>query len=141
MSQVVLLAADKPLPLYSRREMRTSVETVGDETFTISCESGFRVSEHHYYRRATDELGYPIKPYQYELSLERNEAGLRDLRAYLTRHFTPGEEVELWSIWLDNGLGRRPPHFCGSLADFDMDTLEQLLPPHKPGMCWLTITT
>ena len=155
MSRVYLLAADKPLPLCDRQAERTStmvlpdIPALGDKRgAAISCTAlrGFCVSEHTYYRHAVDILNYPIKPYQYELELELHEDDLRHLLEYLSSHFSPGETVELWSIWvgIDNN-GRLPPHYTGKLADFDMDTLEQLLKPGNtpsgiPGQCRLTVT-
>ena len=146
MSRVCLIAADKPLPLCDRQAERTSAVTVSGKAFTASFVRGFRVAEHTYYRSAVDILNYPIKPYQYELELELHEDDLRHLLEYLSAHFSPGETVELWSIWvgIDNN-GRLPPHYTGKLADFGMDTLEQLLKPGNnpsgvPGQCRITVT-
>ena len=145
MSRVHLIAADKPLPLCDRQEERASVTTVSGSSHTISFVRGFRVAEHSYYRHAVDILEYPIKPYQYELDAELHTDDLRHLKAYLREHFAPGETVELWSIWV-GGCDERhaPPHYRGALADFDMDTLEQLLHPGttdgSPGQCRMTIT-
>ena len=146
MSRVCLIAADKPLPLCDRQAERASAVTVSDKAFTVSFVRGFRVAEHTYYRSAVDILNYPIKPYQYELELELHEDDLRHLLEYLSAHFSPGETVELWSIWvgIDNN-GRLPPHYTGKLADFGMDTLEQFLKPEAasrtdPGQCRITVT-
>ena len=146
MSRVYLIAADKPLPLCDRQAERASAVTVSDKAFTVSFVRGFRVAEHTYYRSAVDILNYPIKPYQYELELELHEEDLRHLLEYLSAHFSPGETVELWSIWvgIDNN-GRLPPHYAGKLADFGMDTLEQFLKPEAasrtdPGQCRITVT-
>ncbi len=155
MSRVYLIAADKPLPLCDRQAERTTVKLLpdlpafGDKqgvTVSFTALRGFRVAEHTYYRHAVDILNYPIKPYQYELELELHEDDLRHLREYLSAHFAPGETVELWSIWvgIDND-GRLPPHYAGKLADFDMDTLEQLVcpgntPSGAPGQCRITVT-
>ena len=146
MSRVCLIAADKPLPLCDRQAERASAVTVSDKAFTVSFVRGFRVAEHTYYRSAVDILNYPIKPYQYELELELHEDDLRHLLEYLSAHFSPGETVELWSIWvgIDNN-GRLPPHYTGKLADFGMDTPEQFLKPEAasrtdPGQCRITVT-
>ena len=146
MSRVYLMAADKPLPLCDRQAERTSVVRAMGKAFTVTTVRGFRVAEHSYYRHAVDILNYPIKPYQYELAVELREDDLRHLKEYLARHFIPGETVELWSIWVgvDND-DRLPSHYTGTLADFDMDTLEQFLKPETasradPGQSRFTIT-
>ena len=146
MSRVHLIAADKPLPLCDRRAERTKTVTVQGSLFTVTAEAGFAVREHAYYRHAVDILNYPIKPYPYELELELHEDDLRHLKEYLSTQFSSGETVELWSIWvgIDND-GHLPPHYSGKLADFGMDTLEQLLRPEKsspknPGQCRITVT-
>ena len=155
MSRVYLIAADKPLPLCDRQAERTTVKLLPDlpalkdkrgTAISYTGLQGFRVAEHTYYRSAVDILNYPIKPFQYELELELHEDDLRHLLEYLSAHFSPGETVELWSIWvgIDNN-GRLPPHYTGKLADFGMDTLEQLLKPGNtpsgvPGQCRITVT-
>ena len=66
------------------------------------------------------------------------------MKSYLTEHFASGEEAEFWNLWV--GMDRDDPlfHFRGNLADFDMDTLEQLLEPlparGKIGQCRMTVT-
>ena len=146
MSRVHLIAADKPLPLRDRQAERTSTTKVSGREYTISFVRGFRVAEHTYYRHAVDILNYPIKPYQYELAIELHEDDLRHLTEYLAANFSPGETVELWSIWVGiDSSDRPPPHYTGTLADFDMDTLEQFLKPENasrrhPGQCRMTIT-
>ncbi len=155
MSRVYLIAADKPLPLCDRQAERTTVKLLPDlpalkdkrgTAISYTYLQGFRVAEHTYYRSAVDILNYPIKPFQYELELELHTDDLRHLKEYLSAHFAPGETVELWSIWvgIDND-GQPPPHYSGNLADFDMDTLEQLLNPENasqmsPGQCRITVT-
>ena len=52
MSRVYVLASDRPL---------TGMEELS------------------YYRRAVEELGYPMKPFRYELSLENKEKDLENL--------------------------------------------------------------
>ena len=143
MSRVLLIAADQSLPLCNYQESRTEHIKAAGQHVTLTLESGFKVEEHRYYRAATDELGYPIKPYQYELSLEKNETDLQNLRDYLTQHLSPGQTVQLWNLWVGDLYGvRRPVQHCGRLADFDMETLEQFFPdPLKDNpQCWLTIT-
>ena len=143
MSRVMLIAADKPLPLCCHHEIRTKYVVIEGKTHTISFPRGFQVSEHSYYRDCVDGLGFPMKPYQYELDLELNESDLHHLRIYLSENFSAGETVELWSIWQSNEFGKCPPHYVGTLADVDMETLEQFLwddPTGDPGQCWLTIT-
>ena len=144
MSRVCLIAADKPLPLCDRQAERASAVTVSGKAFTVSFVRGFRVAEHTYYRSAVDILNYPIKPYQYELELELHEDDLRHLLEYLSAHFSPGETVELWSIWAGIDQSGSLPHYKGLLKDFDMDTMEQFLKPGPengaPGQCRITIT-
>lgn len=106
MSHVSLIAANKSLPL---------------------CEyEAFRVLPHEYYRFAVDELGLDLKPFQYELDVQLSQASLEHLLSYLRENFSPGEEAELWSLWVGTGGGTRPRRYRGSLADFDLDTLEML---------------
>ena len=122
MSCVYLLAADKELPLVNCQEFR--VKTI--RKVEVGMEAGFKLEPHRYYRESVDELGYPMKHYQYELSLEADQGDLRSLRQYLSGHLSPGERVELWHLWV--GTERpRPACFHGTLADFDMDTLRQFL--------------
>lgn len=108
MSQVMLIAADKPLPL-----------TGGT--------NGFRVEEHVYYRPAVDLLGYPMKRCQYELEFEEDKLELQCFRRYMKENCSSGESVELWRLWLTDGLGSRPVRYRGALAEFDRETLEQFL--------------
>ena len=142
MSQVLLLTADKPLPLCDRQEERESVSVVNGREYQISFVRGFRVAEHSYYRHAVDELGHSMKPYQYELEL--HEEDLAAFRAYLETQFASGEEAELWSLWVGVDQSGHVPHYRGRLYDFDMDTLAQLYrPPNHnglPGQCRMTIT-
>ena len=78
MSRVILLAADRPLPLMEpafrriRRTGRFVVET-----------DGFSVRPHEYYRGAVDELELELKPIQYELNLQATQEQMEGLRAYL----------------------------------------------------------
>ena len=142
MSRVCLIAADKPLPLCDAQAERTSVISVTGKSFTVTALRGFRVAEHSYYRQAVEVLNYPIKPHQYELELEHHPDDLAHLLEYLRSNFTSGETLELWSIWVGTDQSR-PVRYSGGLADFDMDTLEQLLnPPEQdgaPGQCCLTV--
>ncbi len=133
MSRVYLIAADKPLPLCDRREERTA--TVG--TYTVSALCGFSVAEHRYYRSAVDLLSLPMKPCQYEMQLECSERDLSSLRGYLAEQFSPGERVELWSLWVGIDEMPRPVRYQGELAAFDLETLEQFLA--APQIC-ITIT-
>ena len=122
MSCVYLLAADRELPLIDCQEFR--VMTV--RKTEIGMEAGFKLEPHQYYRRSVDELGYPMKHYQYELSLEADQGDLSSLRQYLSGHLSPGETVELWHLW----AGSEHPRLVrihGTLSDFDMDTVRQFL--------------
>ena len=142
MSRVCLIAADKPLPLQNQQAERTSTVHVMGESFTVTALRGFRVGEHSYYRHAVELLNYPMKPHQYELELEHHSDDLAHLLAYLRSNFASGETVELWSIWVGEDQCR-PVRYSGTLAEFDMDTLDQLLnPPARedaPGQCCLTV--
>ena len=144
MSRVMLIAADKPLPLCDKQEERTVVSRFGGEEYRITCLSGFCVSEHAYYRPAVDALGYEIKPFQYELELEEHEKDLKNLLDYLREHFICGETVELWNLWVGDDQDNKPVRYAGNLADFDMDTLKQFLNPVLDngviGQCRMTIT-
>ena len=144
MSIVHLIAADKPLPLCDRQEERASTHMVSGTPFTLSVVQGFRVAEHRYYRHAVDVLDYPLKPYQYELSLELHEKDLVHLKEYLSQNLQSGEAVELWSIWVGIDPSGCLPHYRGRLEDFDMETMEQFLNPGLehgvPGQCRITIT-
>lgn len=124
MSRVYVLAADKELPLWDAQEERAR-ESGG---FSITLTQGFRVEKLDYYRRAVEGLGYPMKPFRYEISLEKEERDLENLRAYLEANFSPGETLELWSVWLSGDVNKKcPPRFQGRLADLDMEALEQFL--------------
>lgn len=126
MSHVNLIAADKELPLCDRQEFRESTIVVpGSEPVTIGHACGFLVSAHEYYRGSVDVLGLEMKPFQYELGFEVCETDLNHLLAYLRDNFSPGEEVELWSLWVGGGAGR-VRRYRGKLAEFDLNTLGML---------------
>jgi len=152
MSRVLLIAADHPLPLWDKQEERTCTVTLSDlpklgedagKTVSVTALRGFRVVEHAYYRSAVDDLGYPIKPHRYELELDFCPEDLEHLRAYLSANLAPGDEIELWNLWLGMDQEAKPVHFRGSLADFDLDTLAQFLNlPMKDGLmgqCRMTV--
>ena len=151
MSRVLLIAANKPLPLCDRQAERTKTVTIPmdadskirGKTFSVTAPAGFKIEAHSYYRQAVDELGYTIKPYQYELHLEVHEDDLATLKSYLTEHFTSGEEVELWNLWVGSDRKERPLRYRGTLSDFDLDTLEQFLTfyikDNKLNQCCITI--
>ena len=132
MSHVSLIAADKELPLCDKQEYRERTVTVpNSKRITIGCPCGFRVEEHSYYRDSVDFLDYEMKPFQYELTLENCETDLNHLLTYLRENFSPGEEVELWSLWVGSGGGERPIHYRGRLSEFDLDTLGMLTETQK----------
>ena len=143
MSAVMLLCADRPLPLYDSGTRR--VETSSHEGYTVSIETGgFSVQKNSYYRPAVDELGLVLKPYQYELNLWATQEDAAELRAYLAKNLCPGETVELWNLWVGPDRQWKVPRFRGRLADLDRETLEQLchppLPrPSAPWQCQMTI--
>ena len=120
MSQVILLCADHPLPLYeshARRRYRCRGAQYDEE--------GFAVREHSYYRAAADELELSMKPFQRELSLRATDQDAALLRDYLRASCAPGEQVELWNLWVGDTRARAF-HLAGPLADLDTDTLLQL---------------
>ena len=139
MSCVILLAADHPMPLYDPELRRISVSG----GFTLEA-SGFSVQVHEYYRDAVDSLGLEMKPFRYELNLEAASEDAVQLRTYLETNGTPGEQVELWNLWVGDDRETHVPHFRGQLSHLDADTLEQLCSPpaqnHMPGQCRLTVT-
>ena len=133
MSRVYLIAADRPLPLYEAEQPWTRVIKLSElfrnpdlrgQERTVSGISHFNVQEHSYYRSAVSALDLEMKPCQYELEVEKDQWGLEQLVTYLKEHFTSGEQVELWSLWVGDTLGR-PVRYAGSLADFDLETLQQ----------------
>ena len=138
MSYVLLMTADKPLPL---RDCSAERETVSGE-YTVSFACGFTVAEHTYYRQATDELDYPFKEFQYELDLYNDESDLHHLKNYLAENFCPGETVDIWNVCVSDIEDKRCPS-CrkGTLAEFDMDTMGILTEIKEYGdECWLSIT-
>lgn len=152
MSRVMLIAADKPLPLCDKQEERSKTVTIPmnvdsdirGKSFTVTAPAGFKVEDHAYYRPAVDSLGYVIKPFQYELDLEEHEIDLKNLMDYLLENFSCGETVELWNLWVGVDQDNRPAYLTGALVDFDMDTLKQFLNPMRGngviGQCRMTIT-
>ena len=132
MSRVYLIAAGRELPLCDKQEYRERTATLpNSRPITVGSESGFRVGKHIYYRDAVDGLGLEIKPFQYELTLEQSETDLNHLLTYLRENFSPGEEVELWSLWVGDGHGAQPIHYRGRLSEFDLDTLGMLTETQK----------
>ena len=127
MSRVYILAADKELPLCDVQKPRAS--HAGG--YAVTLQRGFKVESLHYYRHAVEELGYPMKPFRYELSLEKEEEGLTNLRACLEANFSPGETLELWNVWVGDVDKKCPTRFRGRLEDFDMEALEQFLPAEE----------
>lgn len=124
MSVVILLTADRPLPLYDPELRRTYTSRIEGEDVTIETD-GFSVQPHEYYEYAVDQLGLELKPYRYELDLypAQEEAAL--LRDYLKRNCAPGDTVELWYLWV--GMeAEKPVRFSGPLEDLDVDALKQL---------------
>ncbi len=98
MSQVLLIAADKPLPLCDYQENRTHQIRMGGRPMSLTLTEGLKVEEHYYYRDAVAELGFPMRPCQYELSLTQAEKDLWRLQDYLEHNLAPGERAELWSV-------------------------------------------
>ena len=67
-----------------------------------------------------------MKGYQYELEVTKDQWSLEELTAYFRENLSPGEQVELWSLWIGNE-SIPPVRYAGYLSDFDMDTLHQFL--------------
>lgn len=107
MSRVYVIAADKPLPLAEG--------------------AAFQVEALNYYRQAVELLGYPMKPNRYELSIRSGPDAAEALGGYLARRLAPGEQAQLWSVWVGDVNRRCPPRFQGRLADFDTQALKQFL--------------
>ena len=127
MSRVILIAADKPLPLSDHQELRTKHSSLpSGETFVIDYEAGFKVDEHAYYRPAVDALAYPMNPFQYELDFEIIEKDLRALRCYLPEQFSPGESLELWSVWVGDEPHPALVRCSKTPKELDLALLEQL---------------
>lgn len=125
MSHVNLIAADQELPLCDQQEFREHTTTVSGKTSTIGFTYGFQVAPHQYYRDSVDSLDIEMKPFQYVLDFEVCQTDLDHLLAYLRENFAPGEEVELWSLWVGSGAGSTR-HYRGKLSEFDLDTLGML---------------
>ena len=120
MSRVILLCADHPLPLYDSQTRRADfLRGVRYE------EDGFSVQPHVYYRPAVDDLELPMKPHRYELGLRATAQDAALLRDYLRQSCAPGEQVELWNLWVGDGP-TRPHRVGGRLAGLDSDTIRQL---------------
>ena len=120
MSRMILLCADHPLPLYDSQTRRVDFRRgVRYE------EDGFSVQPHVYYRPAVDDLELPMKPHRYELDLRATAQDAALLRDYLRQNCAPGEQVELWNLWVGDARVRAF-RLAGLLADLDADALTQL---------------
>ena len=120
MSRVMLLCADHPLPLYDSQTRRVYFRRgVRYE------EDGFSVQPHVYYRPAVDDLELPMKPHRYELDLRATAQDAALLRDYLRQNCAPGEQVELWNLWVGDAR-IRVFRLAGPLTDLDADALTQL---------------
>ncbi len=78
---------------------------------------------HEYYRFDVDVLGFVMKPFRYELDVCGHENDLRSLKDYLKANFSPGEELELWSLWVGTGGGERPRRYRCALPEFGLKAL------------------
>ena len=133
MSFFHLLASDRPLPLCDCRSLRTVVS--GQVSF--SGELGFSVENCTCY---LDEQAHGgIKAYVYRMPyLVWDESTLRDLKRYLNRRLSSGDQAQLWHIWLgDDGSDGPPARYRGRLADLDMEEFQLLF--GKEELC-LTVT-
>lgn len=129
MSQVTLLAADHPLPLWDSSARRTVTGTSHGCTVQVETQ-GFGVEENSYYREAVEDLALPLKSFSYQLNLEPTAWDLFCLREYLSKFCIPGEQVELWNLWV-GGEGFRVRRFSGSFKDFDQEVLKQLFETYQ----------
>ena len=120
MSRVILLCADHPLPSFVSKPRRVYLRRSRRYD-----EDGFSVQPHVYYRPAVDDLELPMKPCRYELNLGATEQDAALLQDYLQANCIPGEQVELWNLWVGDARVRGF-HLAGPLADLDMDALTQL---------------
>ena len=66
-----------------------------------------------------------MKPHRYELNLRATEQDAALLRAYLRQNCIPGEQVELWNLWVGDARVRAF-RLAGPVADLDADALTQL---------------
>ena len=121
MSHVILLCADRPLPLYDPHARRVRAEG----SVTVE-RDGFSVQANAYYRQAVEELDFPMKPCRYELDLEPTDQDAGLLKQYLEQQLRPGEEVQLWSVWVprypEDGLSR----YRGQWEELDREALTLL---------------
>ena len=121
MSHVILLCADRPLPLYDSHARRVRAEG----SVTVE-RDGFSVQANAYYRQAVEELDFPMKPCRYELDLEPTDQDAGLLKQYLEQQLRPGEEVQLWSVWVprypEDGLSR----YRGRWEELDREALTLL---------------
>ncbi len=122
MSKVLLIAADRPLPLEDHQDFREhrSGRTV------MSYVAGFQVAPLDYWRNAVEALDFEILPFRYELQLEHCQEDLDQLISYLCTNLFTGDSVELWSLWLGSDGAPRPRRYQGTIADFDLETLGML---------------
>ena len=129
MSQVILLAADHSLPPFVSGERRVRSVPMPGGTLCVE-EDGFSVVPLTYYKTAVEDLALAVKPCRYELDLQDTPQDLLCLRSYLTAHCLPGEQVELWNLWVG---GENDPvrHFSGAFRDFDLEVLEQLFEAYQ----------
>ncbi len=125
MSQVTLLTADHPLPQFASGEHRIRTVSTPDGTLRVE-EDGFSVVPLTYYKSAVEDLALAIKPFRYELDLRDTPQDLLCLRSYLSAYGSPGEQIELWNLWV-GGEDNSVRHFSGAFRDFDLETLKQLL--------------
>ena len=141
MSYVLLMAADRPLPLCDHSAVRTTISVVEDEEFSISVSCGFSVSEHRYYRHCTDALCYPFKPFQYELDLYVDQADLDNLKRYLHEHFEAGEVVDFWHVCVSDVEGKScPSRETVVLNEFTLETMGKLKEINEYGdQYWLSV--
>jgi len=130
---VYLIASDKPLPLFEKEQPWSRTITLSEhfrnpelrgQKRLLSGVDHFSVHEHIYYRSSVEELELEMKPHQYELETADNQWGTDQLTDYLQETLSPGDQVELWSLWV-GGEPSRPVRYAGALTDFDLETLRQ----------------
>ena len=121
MSHVILLCTGRPMPLYGAQTRR--VCTAGGVTVE---EDGFSVQANEYYGQAVEELNFPMKPWRYQLDLEATAQDAALLRDYLEEHLRPGEQAQLWSVWVPRYPEDSLSWYRGGLDSLDREALALL---------------
>lgn len=81
MSHVLILSSDIKMPEFHSAE-------------------AFSITKSYYGRECSEIDRFIKKAYFYEIDISATKWALSELKKYLTENTKPGNEVELWSIWL-----------------------------------------